>query len=210
ALKKTGLLLPIWTMVDIQALIGGENGLVLARLGHFNDFAPSEIGIFKEGVSFDFLQVGDKVVISESAAGNNGTYTVTGFANSVPRDFPYIRIRLSPQVPVQIHQNVILEIFSSTASHPDPLAVTVHDVRTYIADKDIEGKNYYEVNGSAMTAWDVLNNLAKQWNAKIYQNNGRWEIVRWNALAVDSGEYQYFVYNADGVQTGREDFGHDV
>src|SRR5690606_2979967 len=122
----------------------------------------------------------------------------------------YIRIQLSPQVPVQIHENVILEIFSSTASHPDPLAITVHDVRTYVRDQDIEGKNYYEVNGSAMTAWDVLNNLAKQWNAKIYQNNGRWEIVRWNALAVDSGEYQYFVYNSEGTQIGREDFGHDI
>lgn len=209
AFKKTGFLLPIWTMVDVQALIGEENGVVLARRGHFNDVAPSEIGIFKEGVNFDFLEIGDRLTVSGSS-NNDGSYTVTGFVNSVPPDSPYIRIQLDPQVPEQIHENVIIEIFSSHDNHPDPLAITVHDVRTYIADKDVEGKNYYEVNGSAMSSWDVLNNLAKQWNAKIYQNNGRWEIVRWNALAVDAGEYQYFVYNADGVQTGREDFGHDV
>src|SRR5690606_3482212 len=51
---------------------------------------------------------------------------------------------------------------------------------------------------------------AKQWNAKIYQNNGRWEIVRWNAHMVSTGSYEYFVYNADGVQTGRAPFGETI
>src|SRR5690606_12995843 len=47
-------------------------GLVLSRRGHFNDVAPSEIGIYKKptnspgetAVDFSFLQIGDTVKIS--------------------------------------------------------------------------------------------------------------------------------------------------
>src|SRR5690606_18993281 len=39
---------------------------------------------------------------------------------------------------------------------------------------------------------------------------GRWEIVRWNAHRTNAGEYDYFVYNSEGVEVGREPFGVDV
>src|SRR5690606_15515781 len=148
-------------------------GLVLARRGHFNDVAPSEIGIFKEGVDFDFLKIGDTVKISEST-NNDGTYEVTGFVNSVPPDDPYIRIQLSPQVPEQIHENVVIEILTQRTDYPDPLAITVHDTRTWVNDANLEGVTYYEQRGSAMNTWEVLDAIARQYNLKIYQINGHW------------------------------------
>src|SRR5690606_1208529 len=192
-------------------------GLVLSRRGHFNDFAPSEIGIFKKPtnapnetpVDFSFLQVGDTVKISESAAGNNGTYTVTGFVNSVPPDSPYIRIQLSPQVPVTIHENVILEIISQSTDYPDPLT-TVHNIRTWIQDSNIEGKTYFEARGGAMMTFEVLGAIARQFGAIIQQNNGHWEIKRWNADKIDDGQYEWFVYDSEGQLTGRETFGLDT
>lgn len=188
---------------------GTPPNLVLARKGHFNDFAPSEVGIFKEGVNFDFLKVGDIVKISESSL-NNGTYTVTGFENSVPPDAPYIRIQLDPQVPSPpLHENVILEIISVDTDNPDPL-LTRHNIRTWINDSNIEGKTYYEARGGAMMAWDVLDAIARQFGAKIQQNNGHWEVKRWNADKIDDGQYQWFVYNSEGVEIGREDFGGDI
>lgn len=189
----------------------GVPGLVLSRRGHFNDVAPSEIGIYKEGVSFDFLQIGDQVKISESEAGNNGTYTVTGFVNSVPPDLPYIRIQLSPQVPVNVHENVIVEIIpAQSQQYPDPLAGTSHDIGVWIRDSDIEGKSYFEARGGAMTCWDVLDAIARQWGLKIQQNQGRWEIKRWNVDKSPSSDLKWFVYNSEGVQIGREDFQDDI
>lgn len=192
-------------------------GLVLSRRGHFNDFAPSEIGIYKKptnspgetAVDFSFLQIGDTVKISESAAGNNGTYTVTGFANSVPPDSPYIRIQLSPQVPVTIHENVILEIISQSTDYPDPLT-TVHNIRTWIQDSNIEGKTYFEARGGAMMTFEVLDAIARQFGAIVQQNNGHWEVRRWNADKIDDGQYQWFVYDSEGDYTRREYFGGDT
>lgn len=212
ALKKTGFLMPIWSMVDIKALesSGSEpTGIVLARRGHFNDVSPSEIGVFKQGADFGFLKIGDRVKITESAAGNNGTYTVTGFVSSVPPDSPYIRIQLSPQVPVQIHENVVMEIISTANSFPDPLT-TVHNIRTWIRDSNIEGATYYDARGGAMMTWDVMDAIARQFGVVIQQNQGHWEIRRWNADKIDPGVYQWYVYNSEGVQIGREDFGTDV
>lgn len=190
------------------------SGLVLARRGHFNDFAPSEIGIFKEGVDFSFLQVGDTVKISADSpsnpTANAGTYTVTSFVESVPPDTPYIRIQLSPQVPVQIHQNVIVEILSKDVNFPDPLYHTYHDVRTWIRDSSEEGKSYYEVRGGAMTTWEVLDAIARQWGFIVGQNQGRWEIIRWNAYRVPAGTYRWSNYDPDGNPIGYTDFSDEV
>lgn len=184
-------------------------GLVLARQGHFNDVAPSEIGIFKEGVDFSFLKIGDTVKISEST-NNDGTYEVTGFVNSVPPDDPYIRIQLSPQVPEQVHENVVIEIITQRTDYPDPLATTVHDTRTWINDANLEGVTYYEQRGSAMNTWEVLDAIARQYNLKIYQINGHWAAKRVNADILPTGVYQWFKYNPAGEFIGREDFGQDV
>lgn len=190
------------------------SGLVLARRGHFNDFAPSEIGIFKEGVDFSFLQVGDTVKVRADTAGgsvaNAGTYTVTGFVNSVPPDAPYIRIQLDPQVPVQIHENVIVEIISNDIDPPDPLYHTYHDVRTWIRDSNVEGKSYYEARGGAMTTWEVMDAIARQWGVIICQNEGRWEILRWNVFRFATGQYSWFLYDSEGTPTGRAPFGDTV
>lgn len=192
---------------DIE-IIQPENGLVLARRGHFNDVAASEIGIYKEGVDFSFLKVGDTLKISDST-NNDGTYEVTGFVNSVPPDSPYIRIQLSPQVPEQIHENVIVEIISVNADYPDPL-LTEHDVRVWIRDSNVEGKTYYEARGGAMMTWDVLDAIARQFNVKIQQNQGHWEVKRWNADKKESGVYQWYIYNSEGTPIGRHPFGDDL
>ena len=212
ALKKTGFLLPIWVMVDVKPMIQSIGEVKSLSVGFVSGSNLVRI-IDPSNTVDDILQVG--MTISVSGGVNDGSgFTVASWTTSQQWDgSDFISITVIENViDSGGFENVTMSFYTDTdiSSLPDPLAVTVHDVRTYIADKDVEGNNYYEVNGSAMSAWDVLNNLAKQWNAKIYQNNGRWEIVRWNALAVDGGEYQYFIYNADGVQTGREDFGQDI
>ena len=187
---------------------GQQTGVVLARRGHFNDVAPSEIGIFKEGADLSFVQSGDTVKITDSQAGNDGVYTVIGTVHSVPPDSPYIRIQLSPQVPVQIHENVIVEIISNDFDQPDPLSEATHDVRTWINEADeIDGQNYFEQRQTAKTAWEVLDAIARQFNARVTLNGDHWEVSRWNAYKVNDGVYQWFVYNSEGTLIGRRPFG---
>lgn len=183
--------------------------VVLSRRGHFNDFAPSEVGIFKEGVNFDFLKVGDIVRISGSTNGNNGEYTVTGWAHSVPPDAPYIRIQLSPAVPTQVHENVVISITSVSTEFPDPLSETHHDINIWVRDGKVEGKTYFEARGGAMTSWEVLDAIARQWGVVIQQNLGRWEVKRWNVDKQPAADLEWFVYNSDGLPSGRVPFQAD-
>lgn len=211
ALKKTGFLLPIWTMVDVKPMTSGNGQMIAVKISvHGTD----SLTIFEaNGLNPSLLIPDARISISGSSNGNNGVYTI----NSVT-PIPGVGYALTVSggsldySGSQYEENVEISVLPETdaSTLPDPLAITLHDIRTYIIDKDIEGQNYYEVHGAAMTTWDVLNNLAKQFNAKIMQNNGRWEITRWNALGVDAGEYEYFVYNSEGVEIGREPFGDDI
>lgn len=189
----------------------GVPSLVLSIRGHFNDVDSSEIGIYKEGVNFDFIQTGDRLIIKDSEAGNDGNYEITGFISSTPPDSPYIRIQLSPQVPVTIHENVIIEITSAQSQdYPDPLEGTSHDIGVWIRDSNVDGKSYFEARGGAMTCWDVLDDISRQWGVKIQQNQGHWEVKRWNVDKSPSSDLKWFVYNSEGVQIGRQDFQENV
>ena len=187
-----------------------ESGLVLARMVSYNEYEPSEIGFHKEGADLGFIKVGDKVKIKYSSLGVDGEYTVTGFEHSIPPDPPYIRIQLDPQIPLgHVYENIAVEIISTQADFPDPL-LTEHDVRVWILDSNVEGKTYYEARGGAMMTWDVLDAIGRQFNVKIQQNQGHWEIKRWNADKLNAGTYQWYQYNSEGTQIGRAPFGDDI
>lgn len=190
------------------------DGVVMARITAFNEYDPSEVGFFKQGVNLDFIQPGDTVKITSDApdniSPNTGLYTVTGVVHSVPPDDPYVRIQLDPPVPVTESRSVILEVISNAVEHPDPLYHTYHDVRTWVRDSIIKGKSYYEASGGAMTTWEVMDAIARQWGVIICQNEGRWEILRWNAFRFASGQHSWFLYDSEGAPTGRAPFGDTV
>lgn len=215
ALKKTDFLLPIWTMVDIQPLLPSSGGVFAQNI----TVESTSTFIFHNYPGNFFIDPallvpGNTLVISGSDHEQNNAAFVIDTADN----YSSTGWRITLTNPGLYYDEfnymdaITMELLtpSDPSTLPDPLAITVHDLRTYVRDQDIEGKNYYEFAGGAMMTWDVLNNLAKQWNAKIYQNNGRWEIVRWNAHMVPAGTYDYFVYNAEGIQTGRSPFGETI
>lgn len=211
ALKKTGFLLPIWTMVDVKPAL--TSFIVAVKIGI--NVTTDVVTIMDSSREVkNNIQVGYRLVVT-SGTGVGVAITIGSYDFIAGPTQDIFHITPLEELPGATETgNAVIELVpvvtDPSATYSDPLAITVHDIRVYVIDKDIEGKNYYEVNGTAMTTWDVLNNLAKQWNAKIYQNNGRWEIVRWNAHKVDSGNYDYFVYNSEGVEIGRDPFGLDV
>lgn len=92
----------------------------------------------------------------------------------------------------------------------DPLNYTYRDVRTYMDDDNKEGIVYYQQRSNSMSAWDVLNDLAKTYNAVVIQNKGRYEFKRVNADANDLPEKQWFIYDLSGAMTGRAPFGENT
>src|SRR5690606_19812722 len=165
-------------MVDIKPLLP-QYGAVKEVLAGFVS-GSNIIRVIDESNTVDgILQVGMTITVSGGL--NDGrTYTIVSWTTTTQwNGDDNITIQVSESVIDTGGMDNVKLSFSMPVnpnSLPDPLAITVHDIRVYVRDQDIEGKNYFEIAGGAMTTWDVLNNLAKQWNAKIYQNNGRWEI----------------------------------
>lgn len=200
ALKKTDILLPIKTMVDIKPRLP-EYGKTISRLTTFQQ--PSTITFQAQGDDFSFLANGASLYVTSD--NNAGVYTISSFTISGT-----ITVVVDESLPSSLTENATLNFNVPVGTFLDPLVITVHDTRVYINDSDTEGKTYYEKQGGAMTTWDVLNNLAVQWNAIITQNKGAWEIKRWNADRTDIPAKQWFVYNSEGTLTGRENFGDNI
>ena len=213
ALRKTGVILPIWTLVDVKPQLPSQSVTVNKSVQFFEDVIGDNGAIsFTDTGQESLLQVG--TVIEVEHGSNHGAVLTVVSWGLVPYGFPTL-YRLGIEVSGEITQhfnpeNVILHIYTPTAvaDISDPLDITYQDVRTFINDHsdDVTGVTYVEVSRNAMSTFEVLNNMAKVWNVKIHQNNGRWEIVRWNAYRQLRSDYQYFRYNAEGTYIGRAPF----
>lgn len=211
ALRKTGITLPIWTMVDVKPMLPSQGGTFAKSVS----FASGQMIMADYGVS-DILQVGTLIYVD--GGDNDGrTFVVTGWSTGQVGFPPVNTVTIDvtgDMETVLFPESVTLIILppGQPSDYADPLAITVHDTRVYINPEtdDTVGETYYEISRNAMTTWEVLNNLGKQWNAKIFQNNGRWEIVRWNAFRDNSPDYEYFRYNAEGTLIGRAPFMDEV
>lgn len=211
ALRKTGLTLPIWTMVDVKPMLPSQGGTFAKSVS----FISGQMIMADYGVS-DILQV-DSLIYVNGGANDGRTFVVTGWSTNQagfpPVDSTTIDVT-GDMESVVFPDSVTLIILppGQPSDYADPLAITVHDTRVYINSEtdDAVGETYYQISRNAMTTWEVLNNLGKQWNAKIFQNNGHWEIVRWNAFRDNSADYEYFRYNAEGTLIGRAPFMDEV
>lgn len=218
ALRKTGVVLPIWTLVDVKPMIPSQSVIVRKNVRFFENVIGTNGAIdFDDTGESDILQVGSTITVEGSYNNDGNILTVVSW-QVVPVGFP-TTYRLQIEVSGDITQDPIAQSVQITITPPvdipdisDPLDITVHNVNTYVTDHvdDVEGVTYVEVSKNAMSTFDVLNNIAKIWNAKIHQNNGRWEIVRWNAYRHLRADYQYFVYNAEGTYIGRAPFNEQV
>lgn len=228
-LLKTGLGLPVRTMVDIHPLLEGtpEQGGIFAESVYFNTFseggANQIIAPDPDGSKEDTLSIGGKIAVSGGT--NDGrTFTITGWTRNSddPVGWLYIQVAETPVSTYPNYEAVVLTIAGSSVpstDFPDPLDITYHDVRTYIDRNSVEEdpdrkwikpKPYYEFTDGTMMCWRVLENICTIWNVRLIQNNGWWEIRRWNTEALAEGTYEWFEYDSNGVFSGRSPFGKDV
>lgn len=205
ALKKTGSLLPIWTMVDIKPSVQSESRVFQVRAAI--NISTNVVTILDYTKSIkDFIQTGYHTII-EGHEFNVSSFSVVPSVN-------FDAIHINPDTTLTgntFNGNTEIEFSEpqSAVEIADPLR-TEHDVRVWIRDSNIQGKSYYEARGGAMMSWEVLDAIGRQFNVKIQQNQGHWEIKRWNADKIETGIYQWYKYNSEGIETGREPFGLDV
>lgn len=215
ALKKTGILLPIRTLVDLKSIAQATAAIQEQRVGSFiNEMVVYFTGDQQGAIDFlsrvppgakMSLTYPDNTTEKFTVINSNLAY-VGGQARSV-------FVETTPNYTRNGISNVRIEIESEPQASPDdtdPLDLTDHDVRVWIRDTNVEGKSYYEVRGGALNTYDILAYIASQWNVAIYQNEGRWEVKRINVDKVDAGDYRWFNYTADGVFLGRIQYGVDT
>lgn len=228
-LKKTGLSLPIKTLVDIKTMLSGEasqGGIYPKEVG-FYAASGTGMGINALNMWDENLMVANSLSVGMSIKIRGGvndgrSFTVLSWDSIGTPKRTAIYVAEEPVDTNYIAQNVVLDLMLPPPpgnDYEDPLVFSVHDVRTYVDKTNykidterrwLKQKPYYEsVDGTKM-AWDVLQSICTLWNVRLFQNNGYWEIRRWNAEALPAGTYQWFIYTSDGEANGRESFGQDV
>lgn len=229
-LKKSGLSLPIRTLVNIKTLLSGES-----QQGGIFSLGVWAGNVSIEGANFLIMWDQDESIGRSLAPGMK--VKVTGGTND-GKEFTIVSLdwagegsdkRLSivtVEPPISQEgrmENVQLSfdkpVVDPSVSFDDPLAFTTHDLRTYIDpastknDSDrkwIKAKPYYEFSDGTMMCWGVLSYVCSLWNVRLIQNNGWWEVRRWNAEIYPAGTFEWFEYDSDGMFTGRSPFGKDA
>lgn len=229
-LKRTGLNLPIRTMVNIKTLLSGESeqGGIFSRgmwAGNVSVEGANFLIVWDQDESIGrSLTPGMKVRVT---GGTNDGKEFTIFSLDWAGEGADKRLSIvTVEPPISQEgrmENVQLSFdkpaSGSTVSFGDPIAYATHDLRTYIDhastknDDDrkwLKAKPYYEFMDGTMMCWDVLKYICTTWYVRLIQNNGWWEIRRWGAEVAPAGTYEWFEYDAEGVFTGRSLFGKDV
>ena len=214
-LKKTGFNMNIWTFVDIKSQVQSDTFTTSAPIERYSN---NRINIYfntgaERNAFYDKIEAYKIIKFTDGAfSGNEYVITGKGRNNGSIIISSYAFVTVSEVLPPLTGKvNSVFDIYSneSAEGRPDPL-LTEHDVRVWIRDSNVEGKTYYEARGGALSTWDVLDAIARQWNLIIHQNEGHWEVKRWNSDKLPDDEYQWFVYNSEGTPIGREDFGGDI
>lgn len=229
-LKRTGLDLPIRTMVDIKTLLSGEpeQGGVYSVSTAFYAATPSDprnIVHTQDGSGsiLNALEVGMKITVVGGV--NDGKIlTVESWHRQGAPNY-MTSIFVTETVIETTHFNPITLRMVNPPTSPtiveyeDPLAFTIHDLRTYVNKggfkedterKWLKQKPYYEFIDGTMMCWDVLMSICTLFNVRLFQNQGFWEIRRWNTEALDPGTYSWFEYDSEANPTGRSPFGQDI
>ncbi|VXC99301.1 hypothetical protein [Sphingobacterium multivorum] len=203
-LLKTGLQLEFMTLIDRKPIIAtGEYHNYLSARGWSDGdvefyYGDTPVSDFAEGNYINYY-IYDEVVNKWTAKILGVTLFETGTA----------RLKLSN--PFILDDAVILnaQFFSaSDAIDADVLDISNHDVRTWVnTDPDITDKErskdlpYFNYSGIAFSSWDVLNNLAIQFDFKVVQSKGKWMI---ESIDKDRVSSQYYSYDHEGVFIKRE------
>lgn len=231
-LKKTGLELPIYSLVDLQPLLTGqpEQGGIYSVNAAFYAATPGDPRnilhtIDEQGAILNALEVG--MVITVGGGVNDGkTLTVESWHRQGAPNFLTSIFVTEPVISTTHTGPVTLSMVKPapvgpTDSFEDPLAIIFSDTRTFtdssslhrLANKDLvrwnRPKPYYEFQDGTMMSWDVLDGIATLFNVRIFQNEGRWEVRRINAETYPEATYRYFTYDSEGNFLGREPFGQD-
>lgn len=85
----------------------------------------------------------------------------------------------------------------------DPASQSYKNVRTYINDGTRDDIPYWQEKGQVWDCERVMKALLTVWGAKLYQENGVWNIKRVNVDANRVGRY-WHQYNTLGVYIGRQ------
>ena len=212
-LKKTGMNLRIWTFCDLEpmsTIVKYSGTATLPTTSGPSSYIPLSLSAAKSLELFNIIEIGDRIRFTSGTL-LNMTYTITSKIRQSSLFRYYVRLGVDQSVPLLTQESVPFEILTQIDTpNDDPLAITDHNVRVWIRDSNAEGKSYFEARGGAMMTWDVLDSIGKQWGVKIQQNQGHWEVRRWNADKLPAMGRQWFLYNSEGTFLGRQDMEQEV
>lgn len=207
ALKKTGLSLEILTLVDRLPVTGG---------GTFAPFTVQSLNtnwVYSTGFnSLDENLVAVGNYLAYQYQNEPGVYysLIVDVDRSEVGDGGGTGILLSPPMREGLSQPIEAYFFEATGnSSEDVLTVAEQDMRVWIdpdtevkrESKSDEDRPYYDFTDGTWTAWDVLEAIAKVFDFRLTQNQGRWVA---QAMDINRVSDDYFAYTEDGVFIARE------